>query len=162
MTKYEQIIDDYENHNINLYEQPSENFPNDVSALYYEDKDCRFVVYNCDIDDVAEKNCILAEELGHYRTSSGDLLFNELQINVMKQEETARRWADEYLISPHEIADAINKGCMCVEDLVDHFCISHEYLHQAIDRYICRYGIYFEIDVTTMLCFKPLGLLKLI
>ena len=44
-----------------------------------------------------EKNCILAEELGHYHTSFGNIL-NQTIISNRKQEHIARLWAYDKLI----------------------------------------------------------------
>lgn len=161
MDQFEKTLDSLTSNGIRLIDEKSITLPNDIKAVYYSDHKEHLIIMSGVVQCKKEKNCILSEELGHYHTTSGDILCGSSALNTMKQEETARRWADDHLLSPMAIADAIRDGCMCEDDLVDHFCVTHEYLHSAINRYICRYGIYFEIDEMTMLCFMPLGLLKL-
>ena len=159
MNPYEKIEDKIHSQGLDLIH--TDQLPERLKAITYCDDSLNLIAVSNNIPSIHEKTCILAEELGHYQTSYGNLISDSNYTSILKQEEMARRWADDHLLSPKAIADAIKEGCMSEDELVELFCITHEYLHEAIDRYICRYGIYFEIDETTMLCFCPLGLLTI-
>ena len=49
------------------------------------------------IQTQTEKSCVLAEEIGHYRTSTGDIL-DQSKAENRKQELHARMWAYNKLI----------------------------------------------------------------
>ena len=53
----------------------------------------------------AEKVCVLAEELGHYYTSVGNIL-DQHDPNNQKQENIARRWATNTLLCPADLVRA--------------------------------------------------------
>lgn len=49
------------------------------------------IAISSSISTTAEKTCVLAEELGHYHTSCGDII-DTSSIENRKQEVRARRW----------------------------------------------------------------------
>jgi len=53
----------------------------------------------------AERACILAEELGHYHTTHGNII-NQAILGNKKQERKARMWAHEKLIPLTSILEA--------------------------------------------------------
>ena len=57
-----------------------------------------------------EKYCILAEEIGHYKTTAGNILFLKNDVANQKKELVARRWAYEYILPRDLIEDAIRNG----------------------------------------------------
>jgi hypothetical protein len=61
------------------------------------------------ITTTAEKTCVLAEELGHYYTSCGDILDQKITTN-RKQEEKAKRWAVQRLVSLNDFICAFRSG----------------------------------------------------
>jgi Zn-dependent peptidase ImmA (M78 family) len=160
VNKLENIEDQV--HSLGLDLIHTNELPNRIKAITYCDDESNLIFINQNIESACEKACILAEELGHYCTSSGELLSGICPLNVVKQEEIARRWADDFLLSPMAIATAIRKGCMCEDDLVEHFGVTHEYLNDAIKRHYCRHGEYFKVDQVTVLIFRPLGLLSML
>lgn len=64
-----------------------------IKGLYYNN----VIALNKNIDTTAEKTCILAEELGHYYTSCGNII-DTSDTNNRKQEVKARRWAVKRLV----------------------------------------------------------------
>ena len=60
-----------------------------------------------DIETTAQKTCVLAEELGHYYTSVGDIL-DQTDIQNRKQEFRARMWAYNEMVGLMGIVDAVS------------------------------------------------------
>nr|WP_306664899.1 ImmA/IrrE family metallo-endopeptidase [Bacillus pumilus] len=63
------------------------------------------ILINKNMDTSCEKACVLAEELGHYYTSSGDILGQDT-IEKRRQEKIARTWAYEKLVPLSKIVQA--------------------------------------------------------
>jgi hypothetical protein len=114
-----------------------------------------------DIPTLKEKSCILAEELGHYYTSYGDIL-DQSTINNRKQELKARLWAYNKQIGLTGIIRAYEYGCYCLYDMADYLDVTEEFLHDAIKYYRGKYGEYTTLD-NYIIYFEPnLGVFKLI
>lgn len=62
-----------------------------------------------DIDTEIEKSCVLAEELGHYYTSSGNIIDMQ-DVQNRKQEHRARLWAYNKMITMDKLAEACKYG----------------------------------------------------
>jgi len=92
-----------------------------------------------------ERTCVLAEELGHYFTSYGDIVDLD-DVKCVKQEILARRWAYESLLPIERIVDGIKKGHQCGYDLADFLNVTEKFLQDCIFYYKCKYGITFVID----------------
>lgn len=88
-----------------------------------------------------EKGCILAEELGHYYTTSGDILDQSKWLN-RKQERRARLWAYENIIGLKGIARILERGCETLYDAAEYMNVSEEFLYSAICYFKEKYGIY--------------------
>jgi len=99
MKKLYELID---NENIVLID---DEIPHGVKGLYFDN----VIILHNKIETSNERNCVLAEELGHHFTSSKNILDTSLFINK-KQEDIARRWAVEQLIKPNKLIDAFKAG----------------------------------------------------
>ena len=93
-----------------------------------------------DIPTSIEKTCILAEELGHYYTSSGDIL-DQQDISNRKQERRARVWAYDLLIGLSGIVKAYRHGCSNLYEMADYLEVTEEFLRDALEYYHSKYGI---------------------
>ncbi|MGU8467684.1 ImmA/IrrE family metallo-endopeptidase [Clostridium perfringens] len=73
---------------------------------------------------------VLAEELGHHFTSSGNLTSECItysdKLNISKQEKRARIWASNFLISDNEIIGAILQNINTIYGLSLHFNVTEE------------------------------------
>ena len=98
-----------------------------------------------DIPTSIEKTGILAAELGHYYTSSGDIL-DQQDISNRKQERRARVWAYDLLIGLSGIVKAYRHGCSNLYEMADYLEVTEEFLRDALERYRQKYGIYTTID----------------
>lgn len=83
---------------------------------------------------------ILAEELGHYYTSSGDIR-NYKDIRNMKQEVKARRFGYELIVTLDGIIDAFKQNIKNVYELADFFEVTTDYIYKAIEHYKMKYGL---------------------
>ena len=100
-----------------------------------------------------EKVCVLAEEIGHHKTSTGDILDQEDGSN-RKQEYRARLWAYNHVIGLIGIIQAYEAGCKDRYEVADYFGVSEEYLKECLDCYKSKYGIY-KIVGNYILYFYP-------
>ncbi|CAG9620838.1 ImmA/IrrE family metallo-endopeptidase [Sutcliffiella rhizosphaerae] len=106
----------------------------------------------------AEKITILAEELGHYHTSCGDIL-DQSSIQNKKQELRARQWAYYKLFPLDKIIQAHREGIRNKYELANYIGVTEEFLEVALQRYQDKYGDAIEYkDVT--ICFNPLGIVE--
>ena len=105
------------------------------------------------ISTQAKKACILAEELGHYYTTSGDILD---QSNVMnrKQELRARMWAYDKLIGLSGIVNAYKAGCQNITEAAEYLDVTEEFFFCAVDAYKKKYGTFANID-NYIIYFEP-------
>lgn len=79
----------------------------------------------------AEKACILAEELGHYYTTSGDILTRD----TFKQEHKARLWAFDKLIGLSALVEAFKHGCRTRYEIAQYLGVTEEFLTAAVTAY---------------------------
>jgi len=105
-----------------------------------------------------EKACILAEELGHYHCSVGDIL-NQVQLLTRKQENRARRWGYEKLVPLDKLIEAFNAGVQNRHDLTEFLNVTEEFLLQTLKHYQGKYGLQCRIG-EYVICFDPLMVLK--
>lgn len=82
----------------------------------------------------AEKLSIVAEELGHYKTTSGDILDQTITSNI-KQELSARKWAYEKVIPLSELMLAFKQNIVEVYDLAEHFEVTEEFMRECLKHY---------------------------
>lgn len=108
-----------------------------------------------------EKACVLAEELGHYYTSQGDIL--ELAtIGATKQEQRARLWAYNKMVGLHGIIAAYKHGCRSRHETADYLEVTEEFLNEAIGQYKRKYSPCVTID-NYVIYFEPtLGVMELL
>lgn len=111
------------------------------------------IIINNRVSD-CEKYCVLAEELGHFDLTVGDIT-NQNDFNNRKQELIARKWSYEKLISINDIINALLSGIDNINDLAENLNVTTEFLIQTINHYKRKYGVYYPGD-THVLVFEPL------
>lgn len=84
----------------------------------------------------------LAEEIGHYETSSGDVL-HAPDLDNCQQEHRARAWGYEKLVSLDDLIDCYVHGDQDVDMVLERLDVTLEYLTKAIDYYRQKYGVVF-------------------
>lgn len=122
MTKYEELIGEYEQ--LIIEERPMIN-----DGLYADG--CVWI--NKDMS-ANKKVCILAEEIGHYETTSGDIL-DQTDTGNRKQELIARKWAYNKVVPEEKISEAISEGYTEVWEIADHLDVDEQFLREALIYY---------------------------
>lgn len=111
------------------------------------------------IETTTEKACILAEEIGHYHTSHGDIL-DQTSIANRKQELRARAWGYEKLIPLHMIIEAHKARCHGRLELAEYLGVTEEFLIETIEYYKRKLGLFYRIDKKYIITFEPLGVFE--
>lgn len=93
-----------------------------------------------DIKTQAEKSCVLAEEIGHYHTTTGDIL-DQRKTENRKQELHARIWAYNELIGLKGIIRCYEHRCHSFSEMAEHLDVTEEFLSEALKYYRKKYGI---------------------
>lgn len=100
-----------------------------------------------------EKSCILAEELGHYYTTAGDIRDQSCMSN-RKQELHARLWGYNQQIGLLGIINAYKARRTSPEDMAEFLGVTPEYLQEALEQYRSKYSPYIKVD-NYIIFFEP-------
>lgn len=135
MTEYEKLLDNAEKENIIVFDKY------DLSNTRLKGLYCDGVIaLNKSISSEKERICILAEELGHYYTSSGDIL-NQKDVLNRQQERRARAYAHDMMIGLSGIIAAFEYGCQNRYEAAEYLNVTERFLEEAINQYRSRYGM---------------------
>lgn len=86
-----------------------------------------------------QKKCVLAEEPGHYYTTTGDTLDQQNVCNV-KQERRARIWAYDKMINLFGIIRAHNAGRRSSYEIAEYLDVTETFLLETLNAYKSKYG----------------------
>ena len=106
-----------------------------------------------------EKYCVLAEELGHYNLTVGNIL-NQDKIANRKQELKARRWGHKHIVSLESIIEAFENNCLTEYEIAEYLGVSDKYFNEVIEDYKKQYGIYCTLDKYCIVLEPRLGIYK--
>lgn len=106
------------------------------------------------INTLAEKSCVLAEELGHHYTTSGNILEQTTNIMNQKQEYRARLYGYNLRVGLIGIINAYEACCRNLHEMAEYLEVPEDYLTEVIDCYRSKYGQYVAID-NYMIYFIP-------
>lgn len=107
-----------------------------------------------------EKKCIMAEELGHYYTGTGDIL-DQSSVSNRKLELRGRVHAYDRLVGLMGILKAYKNHCSNFSETAEYLGVTEEFLADALNYYKARYGKGVNID-NYVIYFEPyLGVLEL-
>lgn len=128
--KYEKMMMQYPH--IYFYEK---KMPKGLSGLWYGNviEIDKYLSYR-------EKNEIMAEEIGHYEKSAGDITDYSCT-RSRKQEELARRWAIEKIVSLDELIQCSELKLNSIDDICLYLEITPKYFYKALNHYKTKYGI---------------------
>lgn len=149
---YEKLLDETTKENINVIEM---KFKGDIKGLYCSNT----IAISKKLETDAEKTCVLAEEIGHHYTSSGNIL-EQSNINSAKQEKKARRWAYERLIGITVLIHAYKSGVRNRFELAEFLNVTEDFLEEALKHYKEKYGSFYAID-NYIIYFEPLAILEM-
>lgn len=151
LTKYEELIDEHKDVKFVDYQFKS----NRIKGLY-----CNGVVATSNQLSTNEKNGTIAEELGHYHTSSGDII-DMNSVSNRKQELKARAWAYDKLINLQGLINAFEHNCTNLYETAEFLDVTEEFLIEAIQLYQTKYGQYAYVDNYTIFFNYPnIGIIK--
>ena len=120
----------------------------------------RRIAIRKDIPTQTEKSCVLAEELGHHYTSSGDILNQNIAAN-RKQEFRARVYGYNLLIGLRGIIQAYEAGCRNLYEMAEYLEVTEEYLKEALECYRKKHGVFATLDNYAIYFEPTLGIMKL-
>ena len=104
------------------------------------------------LQTTAEKASILAEELGHYKTSAGNIIDQSNPANI-KQEYRARAWGYDKSVGLRGIVNCYLAHCHSLYEMAECLNVTESYLIDVLAYYHGKYGsqvtykdyvIYFE------------------
>lgn len=130
------------------------NFQGGIKGLY----DNNYIGIRKNIETYTEKKCLLAEELGHHYTTTGNIL-NLESIQSQKQELRARRWGYEKLLPLKSLIKASFEGCTNLFELAEYLDVTEDFLKASLEYYQTKYGLYTEVD-EYCIYFSPLTVCK--
>ena len=107
-----------------------------------------------------EKACVLAEELGHHHTSSGNIL-DQHDVGNRKQEQRARLWAYKKMVTKEKLIAAFEAGCRNRYEIADYIDVTEEFLQEALSRYQEIYGGGVQVH-DYLIVFNPLRIARII
>ncbi|NLA43535.1 ImmA/IrrE family metallo-endopeptidase [Candidatus Saccharibacteria bacterium] len=148
---YEQLLKEAEEEGLKVISWP---FHGKTKGLYYDG----VIAINKDLSTTAERTCILAEELGHYYTSCGNII-DTSDTNNRKQEVKARRWAVKRLVTLKRIIQAFEAGCRNMYELAEYIGVTEDFLRSAFATYNAMYGN-FKKRGSYVIYFDPPGVYK--
>ena len=136
--------------NIIVYENYSLLSSTNLKALYCDGN----VALSKDLDTSAERKCILAEEIGHHKTTVGNII-DLKDYNNFKQEHRARSWAYANTIQLTDLIDAYENGVRNRYELSEFLNVTESFLEDAIKSFQERYGPYTRVG-RHIIYFSPL------
>lgn len=107
----------------------------------------------------SEKYEILLEELGHYKTTFGDIS-KQNTINDKKQEFKARRWGFQHGVSLEGIIEAYENKCIDKYEVAEYLGVTDKYLNECIQDYKQRFGVMCKLGKYYIVFEPNLGIYK--
>ncbi len=148
--KYNALLNEANAEGISIKERPFKTYDGRIKGKdIYLRKDM----------NTAEKSCVLAEELGHYYTTVGDILDMNVSEN-RKQERQARLWGYNRVIGLFGLIRAYEHGCKDKYEIAEYLDVTEEYLEDCIDCYRDKYGEHKIVDNYTIYFIPNLMILK--
>lgn len=142
---YEALLNEADSHQLIVKEKPLKQH----DGLIVGNR----IAIRKDMNTSEEKSCVLAEELGHYHTTVGNIL-DQSKTENRKQELHARMWAYNLMVGPIGIIKAYERGCQSLYEVAEYLEVTEEFLQEAIQRYRQKYGVYAEVD-NYIIFFEP-------
>ena len=148
--KYNALLNEANAEGISIKERPFKTYDGQIKGKdIYLRKDM----------NTTEKSCVLAEELGHYYTTVGDILDMNVPEN-RKQERQARLWGYNRVIGLFGLIRAYEHGCKDKYEIAEYLDVTEEYLEDCIDCYRDKYGECKTIDNYTIYFIPNLMIFK--
>ena len=155
MTQYEKLLEEAVESKLTVIENYDLS-DTQIKGLYCDGT----IALSNKLQTNAEKISILAEELGHYYTTMGNIL-DQTDISNRKQELRARLWAYNKMIGLHGIINAYKNHCRNRYEIAEYLNVTESFLCEALNLYMVKYGICATLD-NYVIYFEPLSVLELL
>lgn len=153
MNKYEKLLDEAFANKVDVDE--NYKFKGHLHGLYIDGN----IALSDELENTAQKSCVLAEELGHHYTSSGHILDVSNAQNA-KQERQARIWAYNSQIGLEGLISAFEEGCRTQYEIAEFLDVTEAFLKEAIEYYRDKYGTFVTYDNYDILLIPNLAVRK--
>lgn len=117
------------------------------------------IAVNSRLETNAEKNAIIAEELGHHLTCGGVIL-DQSSVSNRKQEAMGRIWSYNRLVGLCGIIRAYRHGCRNRYEMAELLEVPEDFIDEAVGYYKSKYGLCTTVDNYTIY-FDPLGVMEI-
>ena len=97
------------------------------------------------VHSYTKRSCILAEEIGHYKTTVGNIIDQSSTAN-RKQERNARMWAYNQMVGLQGIISCYQARCNNLFEMADHLGVTEQFLSDALREYQSKYIEYTQVD----------------
>ena len=87
-----------------------------------------------------EKYEVLAEEIGHFKTTYGNIL-NQNIVTNRKLENVARREGYNLLVEPNDLVEAMRHGAKDIYEMAEYLTLTVETLIDIINDFKKKYGM---------------------
>lgn len=154
MNVYERLLQDAQN----IIVDDSAVLPKETEGFYVEVAAEKLILINKNVKCIRKKRCILAEEMGHYHTTSG-IITDQSKMSNRKQELKSRRWGIKRLIQIEDLIESFDVGVRNKHELAEHLEVTEEFLDMTLDHFGKVYGYMHTIEKYTIL-FNPLCIYK--
>lgn len=142
MCSYEELLNDADQIGLDVVEK---RFKSDAKGLCKGKK----IGIKKDMLNV-EKACILAEEIGHFHKTAGDIL-NQKNIRNRKQEKIARTWAVNKMIHIDDLFSINLNCCNTSYDIAEALGVTEEFLQEILETFKRKYGLIYHKNGKTII-----------
>lgn len=130
---YEELLIESDNLGLTVKEKPLEYHDGRIKG--------NRVAIRSTIPTNTQKACVLAEEIAHHITSTGDIL-DMSNISNRKQEYKARIWSYNKLIDLQGFINAFEHHCTNLYETATFLGVTEQFLADTINAYMHKYGCY--------------------
>jgi len=150
---YDKLIIDADAQGVTVKEKPLEAHDGRIKG--------NKIAIRTNIPTRREKACVLAEELGHYFYTSGDII-DQSSTQNRKQELLARLQAYNHMVGLTGIIRSYEYGCGNLYEMAEYLEVTEMFLADALEVYRLKYGEGVTID-NYYIAFEPcLSIVKMI
>lgn len=118
------------------------------------------IAINRSLPTQAEKSCVLAEEIGHHCTTTGNILDQSDTMN-RKQEYRARLYGYNLRVGLIGIIQAYEACCRSLHEMAEYLDVPDNYLVDVIDCFRSKYGQYVAVDNYMIYFIPQLAVMKI-
>lgn len=141
MCDYEKLLNDANMIGLKVFEL---NFESDAKGICYGEK----IGIKKDMT-LNEKACVLAEEIGHFKKTAGNIL-DQMDIGNKKQEKVARTWAVNKMIRIDDLFNINLNCCNTAYDIADSLGVTEEFLKEILETFKRKYGLFYHKNGKTI------------